>query len=204
MQPTAKRTKHGLVGTPTYISWRGMKERCLRPKHSQYKDYGGRGVKICTRWTESFEAFLEDMGPRPPATSIERRDNSLGYQPGNCYWATRKQQARNKRNNRLITANGETKTLAEWAEITGLSYATIITRLDRQKWTPEDALTKPPDHAAKSTNRHLTYAGLTMTIASWARKTGQTASGLRARLDRINMTVEQALLTPNMRPRKKS
>lgn len=108
-----------------------MKSRCLSADHASYADYGGRGITVCTRWL-SFENFLSDMGHRPStAHSLERKDNTKGYDPSNCVWATAKQQARNRRNNRLLTFSGRTQTLAAWAEETGIPYQTIYSRLHR-------------------------------------------------------------------------
>lgn len=133
--------KHGKCRTPIYKIWHGIKSRCLENNENCAKYYD-RGIKVCQRWSESFDAFESDMGPRPPGTSIDRIDNNGNYEPGNCRWATTVQQNRNKRSNRLIEYNGTTQPLSVWAEKTGISRVTISDRLNRG-WTIADALTKP-------------------------------------------------------------
>ncbi len=132
--------KHGhSVGAnrKTYAVWLDMRERCdpnnVHPHAKIY--YSGRGITVCDRWS-SFENFLEDMGVCPEGTSIDRIDNDGNYEPGNCRWATKKEQARNKRTNLLVTLNGETLCAAEWAERSGLKYGTIIRRI-RAGWPAE-------------------------------------------------------------------
>ena len=112
----------------------------LQPSLQGDKDYGGRGITVCRRWRQSFETFLADVGLRPGRLfSLGRKDNSKGYYPRNVGWETEKQQARNRRSNRHITAHGQTRTLTEWAERTGIGRTTLRRRID-SGWTPEQIL----------------------------------------------------------------
>lgn len=135
---TSSRGGKTLVSS-TYRSWMKMKDRVTNPNHVHYASYGGRGITICEEWLESFEAFLNDMGLRPAGTSLERRNNSGNYMLGNCYWATAKEQARNRRSNRLLTFHALTLPVSEWAERFYLQPATIHQRLKRG-WSVERAL----------------------------------------------------------------
>lgn len=134
---------HGMSGTSEYISWLGMKNRCMCTNNPAYDRYGGRGIDVCERWSDSFEAFYADMGDRPENTSLERRDNEKGYSPENCYWATRTEQSRNMRSNVNITFNGVTKCVAEWAKTVGLKASTIEARIRDRGWSKVDAITVP-------------------------------------------------------------
>ncbi len=134
--------KHGMCRTAIYTVWAGMISRCADAKHKAYENYGGRGILVCDRW-KSFDSFFADMGHQPfRGATLERENNSGNYEPGNVHWATKIEQANNKRNNRLITFRGETLTLAQWAEKTGLKRETIAMRL-RRGWSAEKALTVP-------------------------------------------------------------
>lgn len=137
-------TKHGMYGTRVHNSWRGIKDRCMNPKHIRYWDYGGRGIKVCDRWLESFENFLADMGMPPTARhSIDRIDNDKGYSPDNCRWATPKEQGRNQRRAIILEMDGETKHIAEWCEIYGAN-PNIVGRRVKRGWSLKKALTHPP------------------------------------------------------------
>lgn len=141
---------HGMYGTLTYQSWWAMKQRCTYPKHIEYHRYAKQGVKLCDRWM-IFANFLEDMGVRPSkAHSIDRWPNGSGnYEPGNCRWATKVEQANNCSTNRIITAFGETGTCTLIARKYGMKPSMVYRRLKRG-WSPEDALTKPPRSSVMS------------------------------------------------------
>lgn len=134
---------HGKTRTPEHGTWTWMRNRCLNPTNQRYSEYGGRGIKICERWLESFENFFADMGPRPsPQHSIERENNNGNYEPGNCKWATRTEQNRNSRQNVKLTHNGETLTVAEWTQRLGFKRATLYYRISAG-WSVSRALTTP-------------------------------------------------------------
>jgi len=120
-----------------------MRQRCFNPNDPRYRYYGGDGITICERWN-SFSNFLADMGPKPsPELTLDRIDNDGDYEPGNCRWATSRQQNRNRRDNRRITYQGESLTLPEWAERMSVHVDQIRCRL-RRGWSIERTLTAPP------------------------------------------------------------
>lgn len=135
---------HGMSRTPEFEIWLGIKDRCFCTTDHAYGDYGGRGITMHPTWVESFEQFYKDVGPRPsPQHTIDRYPNNNGnYEPGNVRWATKKQQANNRRSNRMITVNGVTKTLMQWGESTGFGWGVIKRRLD-MGWDEESAVTTP-------------------------------------------------------------
>lgn len=125
-----------------YNLYKEMKKRCRQKSSKCYKNYGGRGIKVCDRWN-NFKNFNKDMGDRPsPDMSIDRIDNDGDYCPENCRWATRKQQSRNTRKSRYITYKGQRKCIAYWAEKMGLKWTTIRRRIE-MGWSVSDALEKP-------------------------------------------------------------
>jgi hypothetical protein len=128
--------------SPTFQTWSGMKKRCTNKACKDFKEYGGRGIKVCERWLDSFENFLADMGERPRGLSLGRKDNNLGYFPENCQWETLEQQANNKRNNHNIEISGVVKTISQWAREYGLPADCCFCRI-RRGWDKVDAVTTP-------------------------------------------------------------
>ena len=128
-------TTHGMSKTKIFNIWCGMLKRCNNDKNKQYKNYGGRGIKVCDRWLK-FENFYKDMGNKKDNLSIERIDNNGNYEPSNCKWATVKEQSINKRTNKYLTFKNECLTLSQWSEKTGINRKTIYARA-RIKYTPE-------------------------------------------------------------------
>jgi len=122
-----------------YRTWLGILKRC---SDASDRNYGGRGIKVCDRWRGSFGLFFKDMGPRPSDEhSIDRINNDGDYEPGNCRWATRKEQARNTSVNVMVTHNGETLCVSEWAERFGIHASLLNSRL-QSGWSFEDAVSR--------------------------------------------------------------
>lgn len=141
---------HRMTNSAEYGCWEGIIQRCNNPSSKNFRKYGGRGIKVCERWS-SFEDFYSDMGPRPSAShSIERIDNDGNYEPSNCRWATRHDQLRNTRRNRVIKAFGKTGPLVDFIPEGPNSNRYHMVRLRLKKgWEPESALSIPPTERSK-------------------------------------------------------
>lgn len=131
--------------SPEWTAWNQMRQRCSNPKNSSFKRYGARGIVVCERW-QKFENFLADMGPKPVGPkrffSVERKNNNGNYEPSNCKWATQTEQSNNRRSNRIVSWNGVTKTVTQWASELGIKVQTLGYRI-RDAWPVEEAFTRP-------------------------------------------------------------
>jgi hypothetical protein len=166
-RPRKENKPSGLI---EYRVWTDMKSRCSNPKATQYKWYGALGVTVCDRWRDSFAAFYEDVGPRPGlGYSIERRDVNGNYEPGNVYWATYKEQGRNKRNTIRVTIDDETRPLLDWADAFGLSperaYLELIQR-------PRIDAARRANGRGRNNARLVVANGQALTISEWAERSG--------------------------------
>lgn len=142
------RTKHGHssdgLSSRTYLAWRGAKERCLNPKNKDYMNYGGRGIKVCARWLDSFSNFLSDMGEAPDGMTIDRFPDQNGdYGPGNCRWASLRDQQNNRRNTVFLEYKGIKKSISEWATDFGINLDALYRRVHVHKMSVEAALETP-------------------------------------------------------------
>lgn len=126
--------KYGVETHPLYLTWSSMKTRCYNPNHWAYSKYGGRGITVCSRWRKSFLKFVSDMGERPSGTTLDRIDNSKGYRPSNCRWATKQEQARNRRKNAnriSIVIRGKRLGLREAAQSLGIPFTSAYREYKR-------------------------------------------------------------------------
>ena len=126
-----RKKTHGLSGTRAFKAWDNARRRCYQPKDKRFPKYGGRGIGMCQRWRDDFASFYEDMGECPPGMTIERIDVDGDYEPSNCKWADRNEQAMNRRSRVQMELNGEKLCLAEYCRRTGDSYSALKTKLYR-------------------------------------------------------------------------
>ena len=133
---------HGMFGTPTYLSWCAMLQRCFNNKHEHYPFYGGRGISVDEIWENSFEAFYESMGKRPDGMTLERKDPNGNYTPENCSWVSHQEQCNNRRSTHYLEWNGITQSIANWSRELSIPEKTLQYRVSHG-WTTEEALTTP-------------------------------------------------------------
>lgn len=178
--------RHGLTNSRLYNIWDSMKQRCSNSNRKDYDNYGGKGIKVCDEWLDfiSFRDWAFMNGYKDNLT-IERKDFTQNYQANNCEWITIQDQARNKSQNRLITINGETKIIAEWAEIAGISPKALRYRIE-SKWS-EDDLLLPVGVQYK----YYTIEGETKRIGQWSKEYGLQNSTIIKRIKEGKNTKEE-------------
>ena len=162
-------TKHGQAKTynqsVTYKTWVHMIARCENPERQSYKYYGAKGIKVDPRWRDSFEAFFADMGERPEGMTLDRKESTKDYSPGNCRWANTPDQNKNKTNNVHLTLSGETLIIADWARKLGCKVSALRMRLSKG-WSVERALTEPFEYRSprKVLGQKLPTLGLSRAV----------------------------------------
>jgi hypothetical protein len=192
-------TTHGMSSSPEYRIWSLIIQRCINSNCPRYHDYGGRGITVCDRWLNSFEAFYEDMGPRPsPDHSIDRRENDGNYEKNNCKWSTRVEQQNNKRNNVFYEYNGRKYQIAELiklpeALINRVCHNTLVSRLQESGWSVEDAINTS---IKVQIARTYVFNGITKTISEWSEEYNVDYHKLYRRLIRDKWDFERAVTTP--------
>jgi hypothetical protein len=142
---------HGQTNSPEWNSWSSMFARCNNPKLMAFKNYGARGISICQEWS-SFEVFLDDMGKRPSGHSLDRKDNTKDYEPGNCRWATPGEQSKNRRSVVMVTMDEETRCIAEWCDLLGIPRSRVYSRI-YSGINPVKALITPVNQAQRRGHR---------------------------------------------------
>lgn len=191
-------TKHGLRNTRIYDEYQKMKQRCYNPNNTNYKYYGGKGIKVCDEWLDSEEGLVKfyfwaiTHGYRDNLT-IDRINSNGDYTPENCRWTNHTIQANNKGNNVYLTLNGVSHTAATWSEITGISVYNIYNRKKNLKWNDEKTLTTPENKYIKILNHS---DGRSMTVTEWAIESGYNRDLIYDRVFRQGWSVDRAVSEP--------
>ena len=185
-----KKATHGLSKHPLYKTWRNVLKRCYYIKGVEYNDYGGRGIKVCEEWVDDFYSFYtwSINNGWGDGLTLDREDNDGNYKPNNCRWITNSEQQRNKRNNFIITAFGETKCLQDWEndKRCSVSNSTIKCRIDKG-WTAEDAISKPNSNLTENRKQRkdvlvVDYMNQSKTLTEWCNLMGLNYLLIRGRL----------------------
>lgn len=185
--------KHGAHKDKLYKVYVAMRQRCENPNNPAYPNYGGRGISVCEEWRASYASFAMHMGDRPSSRhTIERIDVNGHYCPDNVVWATRGQQARNKRTNVMIEFDGRVRCLTDWANTIGISEGNLHWRIYTAKWPLRKALTTPPDQ----TTLVATWNGSTKTLKEWSDETGIPYGTLHRRIFKQEWPVDKAFSEP--------
>lgn len=185
---SASSRTHGQATSPEYRTWARMKSRCLNKSTRNFHRYGGRGITVCESWINSFEHFFSDMGARPTSDhSLDRKNNEGNYEPGNCRWATAKEQANNTSANVLLTINGCKKPLSIWADENGLDRSVIVSRV--ANGDVGESLIRPSGLRTKK----ITFNGITDTYLGWGSRLGIKPETISQRIRREKWSAEKAL-----------
>lgn len=194
------------VQRPEATAWYAMQQRCYLESTRDYHRYGGRGIAVCDRWRfgegakGGFACFLEDMGFKPSQRhTLDRIDNDGNYEPGNCRWATPKEQAFNRSTNKIVEIDGVSKTVTEWAESYRIPRNIIFNRI-RNGWDPVDAVLTPQIDTGPSI--FLTICGVTKSASEWATESGLDKRTILTRKHKLCWPDEQILQPVGVRRRK--
>lgn len=178
-----RRTKHGKTNTRLYHVWASMRERCYCKTHEAYPNYGGRGIKLCDEWFNDYSSFEKwayangyNENAKKRECTIDRIDVNGNYCPANCRWVTQKEQNNNMRKTIILSYNGKTQSLLEWAEELNISPDTLRTRYDKG-WSVEDILNPNLQRSPIIVN----YNGETHNLYTWSKLTGIAMNTLRNR-----------------------
>jgi hypothetical protein len=134
-------TQGGGSDTKEYVSWKSMLGRCRNPKHDNYARYGAAGISVCAEWLSDFQAFLSHIGPKPTSKhTLDRIDNTKGYEPGNVRWATKLEQNANRNNTAMVVFQGVSQPLSLLSRAHGLNPSRVNSRVFRYGWSVEKAL----------------------------------------------------------------
>lgn len=184
-----KGESHNMSDSRIYEIWRGMIRRCEDDKRKDYIIYGGRGISVCDEWKNSFNKFYNwsiNNGYNDSLT-IERNDVNGNYEPSNCRWATKEEQANNRRDNQFLTYDGKTQTISQWAKELNVNESTLRNRMQRG-WSDEEIILK----SIQSTH-YITFNNETKSLRQWAIDTGISYSTLQSRLYKFHWDIEKAL-----------
>ncbi len=193
--------KHGMYNTIEYSTWEGIKQRCLNEKNDGYLHYGGRGIKICLRWQNSFEDFYIDMGPRPSKYhSIERKNVDGDYEPGNCIWILKIDQGKNKRNSLTLEINGEVKLIIDWCKHYNIPIQLVKGRLKRGWFNSIETLFEPPKckawNSKDSDIKLYDINGIKKRLRRWCKDYNIEYKAVWGRMNKFGWDLQRALTTP--------
>lgn len=179
-----------------YTVWWNIVRRCSNPDSFNYLNYGGRGINVCSEWKDDFKAFSvwAKANGYQPGLTVDRIDVNGNYEPSNCRWITCKEQANNRRTNRIATFKGVTGTMSQLCDYFGLDYGLVNNRIQKG-WSEEQAFSLPKGAPTEKRNRVITFNGMTKSLTEWNSMLGGTKNTLSERL-RNGFSIERALTEP--------